>query len=160
LVDFCYFNLMFCKENGLTLEQTSAFYSIMKKVFDHGIYNKDVAAEESYGYFKALMVKHCMESNPSENQEESQEDVSIQLFELDQLKVITDFISTCFYRNFKAYQLCFALPQPTVISRRAVAVETPLRPPPLAAATEEAALEAEEVAAPEDVGLEEGGSAA
>ena len=40
LVDFCYYNLLFCEENELTPEQTSAFFSIMKQVFEHAFETK------------------------------------------------------------------------------------------------------------------------
>jgi len=33
LVDFCFYNLLFCEEHLFNREQTSAFFSVMKSVF-------------------------------------------------------------------------------------------------------------------------------
>ena len=37
MVDFFLYNLIYCKDEGFTMEQTSAFFSIMKAVFDHSL---------------------------------------------------------------------------------------------------------------------------
>ena len=34
MVDFCLYNLMFCDEQGFTPEKKSAFFSVMKLVFE------------------------------------------------------------------------------------------------------------------------------
>jgi len=37
MVDFFFYNLIFCRETGLSHEETSAFFSIMKAVFEFSI---------------------------------------------------------------------------------------------------------------------------
>eukprot|EP00638_Chattonella_subsalsa_P010435 CAMPEP_0117756488 /NCGR_PEP_ID=MMETSP0947-20121206/14113_1 /TAXON_ID=44440 /ORGANISM="Chattonella subsalsa, Strain CCMP2191" /LENGTH=122 /DNA_ID=CAMNT_0005576095 /DNA_START=444 /DNA_END=812 /DNA_ORIENTATION=- len=116
----------------------------MKKVFDHGIYNKDVTSEESFGFFKDLMIQHSIENREMEPQEDKDNEIltvnhidSVRLFELPQLNSITEFVSTCFYRNFRAYQMCFNEVQESYVDTRSLVVETPLTPPPLELATEQ-----------------------
>ena len=43
LVDFCFYNLLFCEEHNFTPEQASAFFAIMKRVFEHAFESKVIA---------------------------------------------------------------------------------------------------------------------
>lgn len=61
LVDFLYYNLLFCEEQNFSPEQTSTFFSIMKCVFDftfrqagHDGNGADVAGiKESFNFFRS-----------------------------------------------------------------------------------------------------------
>ena len=65
LVDFLYYDLLFCEERGFSAEKTSAFFSIMKAVFDFtfkyvqedeetvGGVVDPVSLEQSYAFFRA-----------------------------------------------------------------------------------------------------------
>lgn len=61
LVDFLYYNLLFCEEQNFRPEQTSTFFSIMKAVFDFTFRQPsvdgngaDVAGiKESFNFFKS-----------------------------------------------------------------------------------------------------------
>lgn len=122
LVDFCYYNLLFCEENELTPEQTSAFFSIMKQVFEHAFETKeDVTLEENYAFFKEKMLAHSVQQPSS----------GVALFSLAAVKKIADFLTGSFYRHFKAYKFCFSQRQPIQRTERVIIVETPLTPQPL-----------------------------
>ena len=43
MVDFCLYNLMFCDEQGFTPEKKSAFFSVMKLVFEESFKGQVIA---------------------------------------------------------------------------------------------------------------------
>ena len=139
LVDFLYYNLLFCEGKGLTPEKTSAFFSIMKRVFEYTFRpelepgNVDesearVSMEASFAFFKAQMLSHSVEA-PEER--------SVGLFSVGDVEVIAEFISTTFYRHFKAYSYTFYNKQPDENVERFLMVEQPLAPPALRMGTPE-----------------------
>ena len=143
LVDFLYYNLLFCEEKKLTAEKTSAFFSIMKRVFEFTFrpelepgnvddYEERVAVEASFAFFKEQMLLHSVDA-PGEG--------SVGLFSVADVEFIAEFISTTFYRHFKAYTYCFYNKQPDENVERSLVVETPLPPPPLADAMAESSNE-------------------
>ena len=73
LVDFLYYNILFCEEKGLTPEKTSAFFTIMKRVFEFtfrpelepGNVDDDVervGVDASFAFFKEQMLRHSVEA--------------------------------------------------------------------------------------------------
>ena len=173
LVDFLYYNILFCEEKGLSPEKTSAFFTIMKRVFEFtfrpelepGNVDDDVervGVDASFAFFKEQMLRHSVEA-PAEG--------SVGLFTVADVEFIAEFISTTrvrrrrsscsvfrnvpprrrFYRHFKAYSYCFYNKQPDENVERTLVVETPLPPPPLAEATTDATNELAEPPAPAPV---------
>lgn len=142
LVDFMYYNLMFCEEHGFLPEQTSAFFSIMKAVFEHTFQrcdtgNKVLSMQESYGHFKRLVrrYRHArfkVDAQMTEHAVDSADDGCVGLFSVHDVKHVASFISGTFYRHFKMYEYCFVHPQNVDLYEREIVAETPLEPLPLA----------------------------
>jgi len=84
-----------------------------------------VALEDSFAFFKDQVLAHSVEDV---------EDASVGLFSVADVEALAEFISTTFYRHFRAYSYCFYHKQPDECVERALVVETPLAPPPLAEA--------------------------
>lgn len=125
LVDFCLYNLMFCDENDFSAAKKSAFFSIMKRVFEHGFQSADVVPmQQSLAFFKTQVLEHSVEAPPDR----------VAVFSLQEVRLLTEFVATTFYRHYKAYQLCFTRRQPTEQREKVLQVESPFCPPPLEAA--------------------------
>uniref|UniRef100_A0A7S2RX69 Uncharacterized protein n=1 Tax=Rhizochromulina marina TaxID=1034831 RepID=A0A7S2RX69_9STRA len=123
-VDLCLQNLMFCQEHSFPLPKQVAFFSIVKNVFDHA-FGTDaalkVSREDSLEFFKEQVMRASVEEPPHREA----------IFAIADVKAITEFVGTTFYRNFSAYKHCFSQRQQTRTVTRSVVVETPLRPTPL-----------------------------
>jgi hypothetical protein len=145
LADFCLYNLVFCDEAGFSLAKKSAFFSIMKCVFEHAFQGgsaevgvgasgdaldsgalsegcEAVSSEDSMAYFQKQILAHSVDS-PSERM--------VAVFDLPDVQALTDFVGKTFYRNYSAYRLCFSTKQAVELATRQVSIETPLAPPPL-----------------------------
>ncbi|GMH47507.1 hypothetical protein TrRE_jg9318 [Triparma retinervis] len=126
MVDFCYFNIMFAKENEFTDQQTSAFYSIMLKVFVSAVDN-GFSSTEAFDLFKKLILTHSIEDGEA-----------VELYPLPLVKKISNYVSNTFFRYLDAYKYVFTTTQSVVTETAELQVETPLIPQLLAeAATEE-----------------------
>mmetsp|Transcript_22164 Transcript_22164/g.28911 ORF Transcript_22164/g.28911 Transcript_22164/m.28911 type:complete len:162 (-) Transcript_22164:281-766(-) len=122
LVDFCLYNLIFCDEHGFSVPKKSAFFSIMKSVFEYSFSGERIKMEESLNFFKKNVMTHCVEA-PAAGR--------VGVFSLADVKSMTKFIGETFYRNYTAYQVCFTTIQPVERITRNLIVETPLVPKPL-----------------------------
>jgi len=127
LTDFSFYNIMLADEMGLTDEQTSALFSILRAVFEASfeLPGAPPAAEQSFALFKASMLKHAVDAPPD----------GVALFSLDEVTQIADFVSRTLYRHYRLYAYCFRTREVVQHESRAVTVETPLVPRPLGEAT-------------------------
>jgi hypothetical protein len=123
MVDFYLYNIVFCDESGFSTAKKSAFFSIMKLVFAHAFDAVDeVTTDASLEFFKQRVLAHAVES-PAEGR--------AGVFSLSDAKLMVGFVGKTFYRNFRAYKLCFTTRQETESATRFLAVETPMIPNPL-----------------------------
>lgn len=123
LVDFYFYNLMFCEENNFSYLKKSALFSIMKEVFVHGFEGPTpVPPEESLEFLKRSVLAHSVEA-PTEGR--------AGVFTLPEVKLIVAFVGKTFYRNYSAYRLVFTTRRPVTKATRHLCVETPLMPAPL-----------------------------
>jgi len=125
MVDFYLYNIIFCDENGFSTAKKSAFFSIMKLVFAHAFDSAsvdEVTSEASLEFFKQRVLAHSVEA-PEEGR--------AGIFSLSDAKLMVNFVGKTFYRNFKAYKLCFTTRQGSEKATRYIAVETPMTPNPL-----------------------------
>ena len=136
LVDFCMYNLVFCDEEGFSVEKKSALFSIMKRVFEHAfqggsdgmdsgalVEGETVTREESMEFFQEQIMNHSVDAP---------ERGMVGVFSLPEVEKLTNFVGKTFYRAYTAYKLCFSTRQPVEHTVRHIVVETPLTPPPLA----------------------------
>jgi hypothetical protein len=129
IVDFCYFNIMFAKENEFTDQQTSAFYSIMLKVFVSAV-DDGISSTEAFDLFKKLILTHSIEDGEA-----------VELYSLPLVKKISNYVSNTFFRYLDTYKYVFATVQSVVTETTELQVETPLVPQFLAEATTEENVE-------------------
>ncbi|GMI08243.1 hypothetical protein TrVE_jg10451 [Triparma verrucosa] len=121
LVDFCYYSLMFCEENEFEKEQTSAFFSIMLKVFKATV-DEGMSKDSAFSLFKSLVLSHSV-SDPDTG--------AVELFSLPRVKKMTSYVSNTFFRYVDAFVYVFGNEQEVETVVKPLEVETPLASPPL-----------------------------
>ena len=125
-VDYLYYGLAFAGERSFSDEQTSALFSILKNVFERAFPvepdTNSLPLEESHAFFKEQMLTHSVDDA---------EDGCIQLYSVEEVKSISDFLSTTFYRHYNSYKYAYTTTQPEETVHHDLIVETPLPPPPL-----------------------------
>ncbi|XP_033628141.1 coiled-coil domain-containing protein 189-like [Asterias rubens] len=97
LLDLYYYTVQFALDNGFNKEQLSAFFSILKKT--HEVCNETPFGnlEQTYSYFKEMVLCHAVKRPPW----------SINLFSPDQVKIITEYILNTYFRHYKLYKYVF-----------------------------------------------------
>ena len=97
-VDYLYYGLAFAGERSFSDEQTSALFSILKNVFEHAFPiepdSDSKLLEESHAFFKEQMLTHSVDDV---------EAGCIQLYFVEDVTQISNFLSTTFYRHYNSY---------------------------------------------------------
>mmetsp|Transcript_30103 Transcript_30103/g.92098 ORF Transcript_30103/g.92098 Transcript_30103/m.92098 type:complete len:177 (-) Transcript_30103:95-625(-) len=120
--DFLMYVLAFCEEADFSEAKASALFRIVKAVFKDTFCTTGdekhctKSREESFAHFKALVL-------------------ASEVFDVPDIEPLADFVATTLFRHFNAYRACFLHEQPVERVHRTLVVETPLAPPPLAAAS-------------------------
>jgi hypothetical protein len=96
VLDFYQNNLNFCISSGFSLVKTSTFLNITDYLFTTSIHSK-LTNSASFELFKKLLLKHSIQRSPQ----------SIAIFNLDDVKRITDYILKTFLRHLSLYQYTF-----------------------------------------------------
>lgn len=127
-VDFCFYNLIFAMEEAKfdNYEKTSAFFSIMLQAYEEATdpANGFPTMEKNYEFFKTKILQHSVEDA---------EKGCVSVFNVHDIKAITQFITKSFYRHYKSYQYSAKEVQETEVVVKELVVETPLPPVPLSA---------------------------
>ena len=135
-VDYLYYGLAFAAERSFSDEQTSALFSILKNVFEHAFPvepdTNSLPLEESHAFFKEQMLTHSVDDA---------EAGCIQIYSVEDVTQISNFLSTTFYRHYNSYKYAYSVQQPEETVHHSLIVETPLPPPPLC----EGQLDGEEI---------------
>ncbi len=100
LIDFYFHNIVFAKKAGMENDKISGYFSIMRDVHERGM-DPDVTLIDSFTYFKKLLVKHSVHRPP----------FSIELFSLEDVKKLSSYTHSTYYRHFKMYQYAFCKKQ-------------------------------------------------
>ena len=160
--DFCFHNLIWARDDaGFDAEQSSAFFSIMLRVFDSATSPASVAAptsdalDDAYGILRELTAAHAAVADdpvPEAAEEKNAEDTVdgegksegksegvaavpvipvVALFNMEDADKILAYASSTFFRHFKLYRYTHSTSQPTECTTRELLVEEPLQPPPL-----------------------------
>ncbi|CAN0113806.1 unnamed protein product [Discosporangium mesarthrocarpum] len=120
-VEYCYLNIMFCREQGFTLDQTAAFHAITRSVFEASVVRGETSMEKTFEAFTSelldLSVQEFCNDQP--------------LFSIHNVARITEFVTRGLYRHYLLYSLCFRQEVAVRNESRFLEVETPLTPPPL-----------------------------
>ncbi|XP_013382929.1 coiled-coil domain-containing protein 189 [Lingula anatina] len=97
LLDLYYYTIQFARDNNFTKEQTSAFFSIVKRVHDVATETPFGNVEQCFKLFKDLILCHAVKRPP----------FSIDLFSPDELRKVTDYVIHTYFRHYKLYKYAF-----------------------------------------------------
>ena len=96
-VDLYFYAISSAKRNNFTAEQISAFFTILKSVHSMCKSTPYDNFQEVFQFFKELMVRHSISRPP----------FSICLFNMEQVKDITDYVLKTYFKHFKLYKYAF-----------------------------------------------------
>ncbi|GFR81762.1 coiled-coil domain-containing protein C16orf93 homolog [Elysia marginata] len=96
-MDLFYYTLQFAKEQKFSPEKTSAFFSIIKKIFEVCIETPYGNLDHTFQYFKDLLLCHSVNRPP----------YSIELFSPHEVRKISEYTINTFFRHFKMYKYAF-----------------------------------------------------
>lgn len=129
IMDLYFYTIMFARENNFNREKTSAVFSIVKKTHEVCIETPFGNVDQTFNYFKELVLCHAVNRPPH----------SIELFNADEVRKITEYTVNTYFRHFKMYKYAFT---PLVRLDLSLSyVGLPVTPPP---------SEADETSPPED----------
>ncbi|XP_065682587.1 cilia- and flagella-associated protein 119 isoform X2 [Hydra vulgaris] len=97
IVDLFYYTLLFAKNNNFNEEQTSALFSIIKRVHTKATETSFGNLEETIEYFRFLLGCHSAKRPP----------FCIQLYNLNEISLINTYIVKTYFRHFKLYKYAF-----------------------------------------------------
>ncbi|XP_041349757.1 coiled-coil domain-containing protein 189-like [Gigantopelta aegis] len=97
MMDLYYYTLQFARDSGFNREKTSVFFSIIKKTHEVCIETPFGNLDHTFNYFKALLLCHAVNRPPH----------SIELFNADEVRKITEYAINTYFRHFKMYKYVF-----------------------------------------------------
>uniref|UniRef100_A0A0D9R0K1 Cilia and flagella associated protein 119 n=1 Tax=Chlorocebus sabaeus TaxID=60711 RepID=A0A0D9R0K1_CHLSB len=97
---FCH-ALIFCRQQGFSLEQTSAACALLQDLHKACIATPLGNVEECYHYFTSVLFCHGVRSPPQ------RPPFSIDLFKEEQLLALEDYVVNTYFRHFKLYKYVF-----------------------------------------------------
>ncbi|CAI9727928.1 Hypothetical predicted protein [Octopus vulgaris] len=97
LLNLYTYAVQFAREEDFRVEQLSAYFSIVKRVHEVCIESPFGNLDETFAYFKDLLVTHSVCRPP----------FSIQLFSSEEIKKISDHVINTYFRHFKLYKFAF-----------------------------------------------------
>ncbi|KAL5016133.1 hypothetical protein ScPMuIL_005722 [Solemya velum] len=118
VIDLYFYTLQFARDNNFNKEKTSTFFSIIKKIHEVCIETPFGNLDQTFQYFKDLLLCHAVNRPPH----------SIELFSPDEVRKITEYTVNTYFRHFKMYKYAF-----TPLVRLDLAlnyVGVPVTPPP------------------------------
>ncbi|XP_066239406.1 cilia- and flagella-associated protein 119 isoform X3 [Saccopteryx leptura] len=89
--------LIFCREQGFSLEQTSTACALLQDLHKACVATPLGNVEECYRYFTSVLFCHGVRRPP----------FSINLFEEEQLLALADYVVNTYFRHFKLYKYVF-----------------------------------------------------
>ncbi|KAF6123472.1 coiled-coil domain containing 189 [Phyllostomus discolor] len=89
--------LIFCRQKGFSLEQTSTACALLQDLHKACIETSLGNVEECYRYFTSLLFCHGVRRPP----------FSINLFKEEQLLALADYVVNTYFRHFKLYKYAF-----------------------------------------------------
>ncbi|KAM8779250.1 cilia- and flagella-associated protein 119 isoform 3-T3 [Rhynchonycteris naso] len=89
--------LIFCREQGFSLEQTSTACALLQDLHKACVATPLGNVEECYRYFTSVLFCHGVRRPP----------FSINLFEEEQLMALADYVVNTYFRHFKLYKYVF-----------------------------------------------------
>ncbi|XP_058958331.2 ciliary-associated calcium-binding coiled-coil protein 1 isoform X1 [Pocillopora verrucosa] len=127
VLDYYVAGFWFAKEQNFTLQQISAFFTLLKEMLDN-IKEKQFSLVDSIQNFKSLLAGIGVENCPLNG--------GLECFDVNQAKLITDYFTDSLFQHYKLYQFLFTQePQEEVVISELEVEVPPLAsipfPPPL-----------------------------
>ncbi|XP_072340252.1 cilia- and flagella-associated protein 119 isoform X2 [Scyliorhinus torazame] len=97
LLDLYVYTIQFAKNQAFNKEQTSTLFSIVKRLHEACTATSLGNVDGCFHYFLELVLCHSVRRPP----------FSIDLFNSDQVKLVTDYILDTYFRHFKLYKYVF-----------------------------------------------------
>ncbi|CAG5115474.1 unnamed protein product [Candidula unifasciata] len=97
VLDLFYYTLQFARKQHFSPEQTSAFFSIIKRVLEVCQETPFGNLDYTYQHFKDLLFCHCVNRPP----------MSVEIFTKEQAISICTYTLNTFFRHFKLYKYVF-----------------------------------------------------
>ena len=96
-LDLFTYAVLFCKKNGFSQEQLSAFFTILKSVHSMCVSTPYDNLQDTFAFFSDLLLRHSVQRPP----------FSVRLFSLSQVKAVTDYVLSTYFKHFKMYKFAF-----------------------------------------------------
>ncbi|XP_067883047.1 coiled-coil domain-containing protein 189 isoform X3 [Heterodontus francisci] len=97
LLDLYVYTLQFAKSHRFNKEQTSGFFSIVKRLHQACTGTPLGNVKECFDYFLELVLCNSVRRPP----------FSVDLFNAEQVKLVTDYVLDTYFRHFKLYKYVF-----------------------------------------------------
>lgn len=97
IMDLYYYTLQFARDNNFNREKTSTVFSIIKKTHEVCIETPFGNLEQTFKFFKELLLCHAVNRPPH----------SIELYSADEVRKITEYTINTYFRHFKMYKYAF-----------------------------------------------------
>ncbi|CAO2583402.1 Cilia- and flagella-associated protein 119 [Lemmus lemmus] len=97
ILDLFSYALIFCRQQGFSLEQTSAACALLQDLHKACVATPLGNVEECYRYFTSVLFCHGVRRPP----------FSIDLFKEEQLLALADYVVNTYFRHFKLYKYVF-----------------------------------------------------
>jgi hypothetical protein len=98
VLDFHFYNMVFCKETGFTPTKTATFCGIMKKVLDEDTAASHRDVRQSFARLKQLVLEHSVERPPW----------SVGVFDENDLDSMLAHATNSYFRHFRLYRMTMA----------------------------------------------------
>ena len=119
IIDFHFYNLVFCRESGFTPEKTSTFCGMMKRLLDSDVKAVHRRCEHSFEELKKLILMHSIARPPR----------SECIFSMDDVQSIATYVTNSYYRHFSLYRAVLAKRAQLILEQKPLGqVELPKRP--------------------------------
>lgn len=99
LIDKYYYIIRFGIDSNFSKEQINSLLLIIKRTHELAIETSFGNLDETFDYFKRLMVIHSVHRPP----------YSVQIYSLDQVNQIIDYVFDIYFKQFKFYKFVFSL---------------------------------------------------
>ena len=114
LLEFYLNNIRFARQQSLSAEKTSTYFSVMKRVHEETC-EALMPPQKSWDYFNALMLAHSVQRPP----------YSVGIFTLQDLKALAAHALDTYFRHFKLYRYAFTMQNAKDLSMRTSWLELP-----------------------------------
>ncbi|XP_074641739.1 cilia- and flagella-associated protein 119-like [Tubulanus polymorphus] len=97
LLDLYFYTLKFSRDNDFSKEQTSAFFSMIKRTHEICTETPFANVDQCFSHFREMLLCHSVKRPP----------YSIDLYSAEEVKKITEYVINTYFRHYKMYKYVF-----------------------------------------------------